>query len=82
MYLMQKDLESLIAQHPKVELVLRFDRESQMYWVYLRVDEEESPVQQLYTQRKDPKTFKDISRALAWGELQGFSSVIFKQQWK
>ena len=83
MYLMQKDLEALIAQHDSVELVLKYEQKHRMYEVFVLVlDDKDAEEQRLYTQRKDPKTFRDLHRALHWGERQGFSSVIFQQQWK
>lgn len=32
-------------------------------------------VRQIYTQRKEPRRFKDIDRALRWGKTIGFKSV-------
>ena len=77
---MQKDLKSLIEANPNgVEMILTFS--DGLYHVFFKAQGEEGKPQRLYTQRKDPKTFIAISRALLWGEVQGFKSVTFFHQW-
>lgn len=81
---LQKDLELLIDVCPKgVELVLDYEMSSESYLVSIRIlesrNQEKIP---MFTQRGSPKTFKDISRALSWGEAQGFTSIAFHHKWK
>lgn len=77
---MQKDLETLFKNYPQgVQLVLRF--EDDLYHVFIKVQGRLGEPNRLHTQRKDPKTFTDIGRALSWGERQGFSSVLFYHEW-
>ena len=80
----QKDLELLIDVSPKgIELVLEYEIKDESYLVSIRIlesrDSEKIP---MHTQRGSRKTFKDISRALSWGESQGFASVCFYRKWK
>ena len=78
---MQKDLQALFRAFPQgIQLVLRLD--DGLYHVFIKEQGRLSELHRLYTQRKDPKTFTDISRALSWGERQGFSSVLFYHEWK
>lgn len=85
--LMQKDLESLIKSYPAgIQLILRFDDSTGDYLLFFALNNADGSssgnVQQIFTQRKKPKTFKDISRALEWGRTQGFASVTFEHSWK
>jgi hypothetical protein len=87
MNLVQKDLQSLLQGHPAgVRLVLKFDQTENLYNVFfgmLNVDgEQDGEAQRLYTQRKAPKTFTDLNRAVRWGREQGFTDVIFHHRWK
>lgn len=81
---LQKDLELLIDVCPKgVELVLNYETRSESYLVSIRIlgskNMNEIP---MFTQRRARKAFKDISRALSWGETQGFKSISFFHEWK
>lgn len=81
---LQKDLELLIDVCPQgVELVISYDLHSDSYFVSILIlgsrNGEKIP---MFTQRGSRKTFKDISRALSWGESQGFTAVSFYHKWK
>lgn len=81
--LMQTDLESLIRSYPAgIQLILKYDEVEAMYYLYYALNNDDSFKQrQIFTQRKKPKTFKDISRAIEWGRSLGFASVNFTHEW-
>lgn len=81
---LQKDLDLLLDVSPQgVELVLDYEASTDSYLVSIVIlgskNDDQIP---MLTQRGSRKTFKDLSRALSWGESMGFTSVYFYRRWK
>lgn len=68
----QDDIEVLLDAGFKCDLILDFDMETNAYLIYIK---NKTVIRQVYSQRKKPRLFKDIKRAIDWGKKLGFKTV-------
>lgn len=70
----QEDIEILLGAGFNFDLILDFDLEINAYLIYVKYHNK-TVIRQVYSQRKKPRAFKDIKRAIDWGKKIGFKTV-------
>ena len=70
----QEEIEILLGAGFDFDLILDFDLEKNAYLIYVKYQNKKI-VRQVYSQRKKPRSFKDIKRAIDWGKQLGFKTV-------
>ena len=70
----QEEIENLLGAGFNFDLILDFDLDKNAYLIYVKYHNKKI-IRQVYSQRKRPRAFKDIKRAIDWGKKLGFKTV-------
>lgn len=61
-----------------VDMILKYETSPEnggAFYIYVRYNKNQI-IRQVYSQRKSPRSFKSVERAIDWGKKIGFRSVI------
>jgi len=71
----QKTLDEIIGRSGFIaDMILQYSSDIEGYNIYVRYNQGRI-TRQVYTQRKQPRSFKDLQRAIDWGKTIGFNTV-------